>query len=110
MPVLPDRIDERSEAYRTNRAALQGLLQQHDELLAQVLGGGGPQYVERHRKRGKLLARERIELLVDADSPFLELSPLAAWGTSFPTGASLVTGIGVVEGRECVIIANDPTT
>ncbi len=110
MPILPDRIDERSDAYRANRAAMVALLEQHDELLATVLAGGGPQYVERHRKRGKLLARERIELLVDRDSPFLELSPLAAWGTSFPVGASLVTGIGVVEGRECVIIANDPTT
>ena len=63
----------------------------------------------RHHARGKLLARERIELLVDRDAPFLELSPVAAWGTDFPVGASVVTGIGVVEGVECVIIANDPT-
>ena len=54
-------------------------------------------------------ARERIELLVDRDAPFLELSPVAAWGTDYPVGASVVTGIGVVEGVECVIIANDPT-
>ena len=66
-------------------------------------------YVERHRKRGKLLPRERIELLVDQDAPFLELSPLAAYGTTFPVGASVVTGIGVVEGVECLLIANDPT-
>ena len=63
----------------------------------------------RHHARGKLLPRERIELLVDRDAPFLELSPVAAWGTDFPVGASVVTGIGVVEGVECVIIANDPT-
>lgn len=63
----------------------------------------------RHRRRGKLLARERIELLVDPDTPFLELSPLAAWGSDYPVGASMVTGIGVVEGVECVITANDPT-
>jgi acetyl-CoA carboxylase carboxyltransferase component len=66
--------------------------------------------VERHRKRGKLLARERIELLIDPDSPFLELSPLAAWGTAFPVGASIVTGVGVIEGRECMIVSSDPTT
>ncbi|MEU9835711.1 carboxyl transferase domain-containing protein [Streptosporangium sp. NPDC048047] len=76
---------------------------------ARAVAGGGPKYVERHRARGGLLARERIELLVDPDSAFLELSPLAGWGTEFPVGASVVTGIGVVEGVECVIVANDPT-
>nr|WP_240808327.1 carboxyl transferase domain-containing protein [Actinomadura geliboluensis] len=76
---------------------------------AKALEGGGEKYVARHRKRGKLLVRERIELLLDPDSPFLELSPLAAWGSDFPVGASVVTGIGVVEGVECVIVANDPT-
>ncbi|MFD0689248.1 acyl-CoA carboxylase subunit beta [Actinomadura fibrosa] len=76
---------------------------------AKALEGGGEKYVARHRKRGKLLARERIELLLDPDSPFLELSPLAAWGSDFPVGASVVTGIGVVEGVECMIVANDPT-
>ncbi|RSN55905.1 acetyl-CoA carboxylase carboxyltransferase subunit [Actinomadura sp. WAC 06369] len=76
---------------------------------AKALAGGGEKYVERHRRRGKLLARDRIELLLDRDSPFLELSPLAAWGSDFPVGASVVTGIGVVEGVECMIVANDPT-
>lgn len=77
----------------------------HNEALA----GGGPKYQERHRGRGKLGARERIELLLDPDTPFLELSPLAGWGSDFTTGASIVTGIGVVEGVECLITANDPT-
>nr|WP_243717489.1 carboxyl transferase domain-containing protein [Actinomadura darangshiensis] len=76
---------------------------------AKALEGGGEKYVARHRTRGKMLARERIELLLDPDSPFLELSPLAAWGSDFPVGASVVTGIGVVEGVECMIVANDPT-
>nr|WP_242608965.1 carboxyl transferase domain-containing protein [Actinomadura formosensis] len=76
---------------------------------AKALEGGGEKYLARHRKRGKMLARERIELLLDPDSPFLELSPLAAWGGDFPVGASVVTGIGVVEGVECMIVANDPT-
>ncbi|MEZ5323330.1 MAG: acyl-CoA carboxylase subunit beta [Microthrixaceae bacterium] len=69
----------------------------------------GAKYVERHHSRGKLTARERIELLIDEGSAFLELMPLAAWGTDFPVGASLVVGIGVVEGVECMISANDPT-
>ncbi|MGN9788803.1 acyl-CoA carboxylase subunit beta [Nonomuraea sp. ZG12] len=76
---------------------------------AKAVAGGGTKYVERHRGRGKLLARERVELLVDPDSPFLELSPLAAWGSEFAVGAGVVTGIGVIEGVECVITANDPT-
>ena len=80
-----------------------------DEQLALARAGGGERYVERHRARGKLLARERIELLVDRDSPFLELSPLAAWGTDYVVGASVVTGIGVIEGGECVIVASDAT-
>ncbi|WP_431961915.1 acyl-CoA carboxylase subunit beta [Actinacidiphila sp. bgisy160] len=84
---------------------LAGLEAEHEKALA----GGGPKYVDRHRSRGKLTARERVELLLDQDSPFLELSPLAAWGSDYPVGASLVTGIGVIEGTECVITANDPT-
>src|SRR5689334_18629970 len=85
------------------------LLDAHEEQLALARGGGGTRYVERHRRRGKLMVRERIELLLDRDSPFLELSPLAAWGTQFQVGASIVTGIGVVSGVECVIIGQDPT-
>jgi acetyl-CoA carboxylase carboxyltransferase component len=76
---------------------------------AKVRGGGGERYVERHRGRGKLLARERVELLLDPDSPFLELSTLAAWGTEYAVGGSVVTGLGVVSGVECVVMANDPT-
>ncbi len=76
---------------------------------ARAVAGGGAKYVERHHARGKLLPRERIELLVDEGSAFLELSPLAGWGSDFTVGASVVTGIGVVEGVECMITANDPT-
>jgi acetyl-CoA carboxylase carboxyltransferase component len=89
-------------------AMLARLAELHAEQ-AKALAGGGEKYVKRHHDRGKLLARERIELLVDEDSPFLELSPLAGHGTDFPVGGSVVTGIGVVEGVECVIIASDPT-
>jgi len=107
--ILPDRVLTASETYLANRAAMQSQIAKHDEELVAVIGGGGPKYVERHRTRGKMLARERVETLLDPGSPFLELSPLAGWGTTFPTGAGMVTGIGTVEGVECVIIANDPT-
>jgi len=93
-------------AYR--EAMLAKLEEVHAEQ-AKALAGGGDKYVKRHHERGKLLARERVELLVDEDSPFLELSTLAGYGTDFPVGGSVVTGIGVVEGVECVIIASDPT-
>src|SRR5215211_3768693 len=76
---------------------------------AKAVAGGGPKYVDRHHDRGKLMPRERIELLVDEGSAFLELMPLAGWGSDFAVGASVVTGIGVVEGVECMIVANDPT-
>src|SRR5436190_12558013 len=109
MPVLPDRVDRDAPQFAERRAALLEQLAEVDVQLALARAGGGEKYVERHRTRGKLLARERIELLLDPDSPFLELSPLAAWGTNYTVGASLVTGIGVVEGTEVLINANDPT-
>jgi acetyl-CoA carboxylase carboxyltransferase component len=93
----------------SNRDAMLARLAELEDEQAKAIAGGGEKYVERHRKRGKLLARERIELLLDPDSPFLELSPLAASGTDFQVGASVVTGIGVVEGVECMISASDPT-
>jgi acyl-CoA carboxylase subunit beta len=98
------------DAFERNRSGVLERLAEIDEQLAATRAGGGPKYVERHRRRGKLLARERIELLVDRDAPFLELMPLAGWGSDFPVGGSMVVGIGVVEGVECLISANDPTT
>lgn len=109
MTVLPTALDTNGPDYTANRQAMLAKLGELDAEHAKALAGGGPKYVERHRKRGKLLARERIELLLDPDTPFLELSPLAAWGSDYAVGASLVTGIGVVEGVECLITANDPT-
>ncbi len=102
-------IDPRSEAYAANRAAM---LERVADLAAQqakALAGGGERSVARHHDRGKLTARERIELLIDPDSPFLELGVLAGWGSDFTVGGSIVTGIGVVEGVECMIVAHDPT-
>jgi len=93
----------------TNREAMLEKLADLDAEHAKAVAGGGEKYVERHHARGKLLPRERIELLVDPGSAFLELSPLAGWGSDFTVGASVVTGIGVIEGVECMITANDPT-
>jgi acyl-CoA carboxylase subunit beta len=109
MSVLASRLDRASATYRANRAANVELLAEMDRQLAQARAGGGQKYVDRHRARGKLLARERVELLLDRDAPFLELSPLAAWGSDFPVGASGVTGVGPVAGVECVVTASDPT-
>ena len=110
MEVLPSRIDTSDGEFRANRQAMVERLEEFERLLAQARAGGGEKYVARHRSRGKLLARERIELLVDRDSPFLELSTLAAWGSDKPLGANVVTGVGVVSGVECVISAHDPTS
>lgn len=107
--MIRSRLDTESDDYRGRREAMLAKLRELDAEHARAVAGGGEKYVERHRGRGKLLARERIELLVDPDSPFLELSPLAAWGSEFPVGAGMVSGIGVIEGVECVITANDPT-
>jgi acyl-CoA carboxylase subunit beta len=94
---------------QTRREAMLEKLAALEAEHAKAVAGGGEKYVDRHRGRGKLLARERIELLLDEGSAFLELSPLAGWGSDYKVGASVVTGIGVVEGVECMIIANDPT-
>jgi acetyl-CoA carboxylase carboxyltransferase component len=109
MAILPTRIDPRSEAFRLNYAGMLEQVKVLQEQLALSRAGGGEKYVTRHRQRGKLLPRERIELLLDPDSPFLELSPLAAWGTEYALGAGVVTGVGVISGVECVVNANDPT-
>ncbi|WP_370324433.1 acyl-CoA carboxylase subunit beta [Euzebya sp.] len=109
MDVLGTRIDPRSDAYRENADGMAALLATLDELTAEANAGGGDRYVERHRRRGRLLPRERIELLVDRDSALLELSVLTANGTEYAVGGSGVSAIGVVNGVECAISASDPT-
>jgi acetyl-CoA carboxylase carboxyltransferase component len=109
MTVLSTEVDTASPAYLSNRDAQSAAVAALNEQLELVAAGGGPRYVQRHHERGRLLARERIELLVDRDGPFMELSALAAWGTEFNVGAAIVTGIGQVSGTECMIIAHDPT-
>jgi acetyl-CoA carboxylase carboxyltransferase component len=109
MAALDTSLDPRSTVYADNRAAMLDRLADLDSAATQTRAGGGDRYVARHHARNKLLARERIELLIDRESPFLELSPYAAWGTEYAVGASVITGIGLVEGVACVIVANDPT-
>ena len=109
MTTLRSTVDPKSVDFGSNRDAMLAKLAEIEAEQAKAVAGGGEKYVERHRKRGKLLVRERIELLLDRDSPFLELSPLAAWGSDYAVGASVVTGIGVVEGVECLISGSDPT-
>lgn len=109
MTVLASALDPASTEYAAHREAMLAKLAELDAEQAKALRGGGEKYVGRHRGRGKLLARERVELLLDPDTPFLELSPLAAWGSEYAVGAAMVTGIGVVAGVECLITANDPT-
>ncbi|MEU9197724.1 acyl-CoA carboxylase subunit beta [Streptomyces hundungensis] len=109
MPTLRTALDPTTPEHHTASTAMHSKLAELEAEHAKALAGGGEKYTARHRRRGKLLPRERIELLLDPDTPFLELSPLAAWGSDYPVGASMVTGIGTVEGVECLVTANDPT-
>jgi acetyl-CoA carboxylase carboxyltransferase component len=109
MPVLHSAVDPHGKVFADNQTAMLERIAELDAALAQALAGGGERYTQRHHTRGKLLARERIELLVDRDAPFLELMSVAAYGSDYPVGAGVVTGIGIVSGVPCMIIANDPT-
>lgn len=109
MKTLTSSFDFTSPIAEANRKGNLERLAELERQLALAVAGGGEKYVQRHRKRGRLLARERIELLLDRDAPFLEIGGVAAWGTEYPVGASVVTGIGVVSDVECMIVANDPT-
>src|SRR3712207_823671 len=90
---------------------MEALVAELRERTASVAEGGGSDAIDKHRSRGKLLARDRVDRLVDAGSAFLELNALAAWDVydGQAPSAGIVTGIGVVEGRECVVVANDAT-
>ena len=111
MESLPSRTRTTSAEFIANREFHEALAAELRARLAVVKAGGGPSAVDRHRGRGKMLARERIEALIDAGSPFLEFSPLAAFGLydNEAPGAGIVTGIGAIHGKPCVIVANDAT-
>ena len=111
MAVLTSQLDRDAEEFARRRERMEELVAELRERTAQVASGGGEKATERHRSRGKLPARERVDLLVDPGTAFLELNALAAWEMydGGAPSAGIVTGIGVVEGRECVIVANDAT-
>ncbi len=111
MTVLRSKVSAASDEFRANAAANQALVDDLRYQLERAALGGGERARERHVARGKLLPRERVDRLLDPGSPFLELSPLAAHGLydDEAPGAGIITGIGVVSGRECVIVANDAT-
>jgi len=108
---LESKIVTSSAEFKANKAAMEKVVAQLRERMELVKRGGPPQHVERHKKRGKLTARERIAGLCDPDTPFLELNPLAAWGMYDGEApcAGIVTGVGVVHGREVLIVSNDAT-
>ncbi|MFH2094664.1 MAG: carboxyl transferase domain-containing protein, partial [Bacteroidota bacterium] len=111
MFTLETKINTKSDEFKKNKEDYLLLMEKYRNILKEVTRGGSEDAIEKHKKRGKLLARERINLLVDQNTPFLELSPLAAFGQykdEFPS-AGIVTGIGIIHGRETVIIANYAT-
>src|ERR1700755_3428809 len=108
---LHSSIDPKYEDFARNTDAMSALLGELRDKLDLVAGGGGEASRARHTSRGKMLARERVDLLLDPGTAFLELSPLAAHGLygGDVHSASIVTGVGRISGRECVIVANDAT-
>ena len=109
MPALESNLDVSSEAFEKNRADMQDLLETMNGLLAEAAEGGGPEATARLRSRNKIPIRERIAHVLDRDSPFLEISPLAAWRSPFAVGSGFVVGIGVIKDVECVILGHDPS-
>jgi 3-methylcrotonyl-CoA carboxylase beta subunit len=108
---LESKINPNSSEFLKNKEEYGIILNKFKEILSKVRQGGPPLSLSRHKERGKLLARERVDLLVDKNTPFIELSSLAAYGlydNEFPS-AGIITGIGVVHGKETIIIANDAT-
>ncbi len=111
MDVIPSEIRTQSSEFETNRNAMKAIVEEWRKRVETVKAGGGPEAVKKHKARGKLTARERINALVDANSAFLEFSTLAAWDMyeGAAPGAGIVTGIGIIHGIECVLVANDAT-
>lgn len=108
---LKSNIKTDTKEFKDNQKEFLKIFREYQKILKETHHGVSEKSVERHKKRGKLLARERIDLLVDPNTPFLELSALAAYGeynNQFPS-AGIVTGVGVIQGREAIIIANDAT-
>ena len=108
-PPLVSRLDTASEQFHRNRADMLEQLELIDGLLDEAEAGGGQKAMDRMRSRNKLPVRERIANVLDPDSPFLEISALAGYGSDYAMGGGMVVGIGVIAGTECLIMANDPS-
>ena len=109
-PVIKSRLDRRSDAFAANRDANEQALAELEKHFDKARAGGGEKYIKRFRDRGKLLPRERVEALVDPGGYFLELCPLAGADVrGHHPGASIIGGVGVVSGVECMISASDAT-
>jgi acetyl-CoA carboxylase carboxyltransferase component len=108
-PPLPSSVDPADDAFVRNRTDMLAQIAEIDELLDQAEAGGGPERMERLRRRGKLPIRERIANVLDPDSPFLEISALAGYHSDYAVGGGMVVGIGVIAGTECVVLGNDPS-
>jgi len=106
---LRSRLATAGGEFTQNATAMRALAEEVHALHEQVLGGGGPQYVERHRARGKMMVRERLEAVVDPGTPVLELCPLAGLHTGDPVGGGVVVALAEVAHTQCLVIANDPT-
>ncbi len=111
MSVLKTATNRRSEEFQSNQKAMELLLSDMQDKVQKISLGGGEKYREKHLARGKLLPRERIRQLLDVGSPFLEFSQFAAWGKydNQVAAAGIITGIGRVNGQECLIVCNDAT-
>ena len=111
MPVLTSKINPRSEAFRASAGLMQQLLADLNARLALIAQGGGDVARARHTARGKLLPRDRVAMLLDPGTPFLEIAPLAALNMyrNDAPGAGLIAGIGRVSGVDCMIVCNDAT-
>ena len=108
-PPLPSALDTGTAAFAQNRADMEEHLAVIEGLLDEADAGGGPESTARLRSRDKMPIRERIAAVLDPDTPFFEISALAANGSEYPTGGGMVVGIGVIAGTECVIMGNDPS-
>ena len=116
MPQIDTKLNPRSEDFKTNIAAMQAVVEDLRAKVAAIAQGGGAAASAKHVARGKLLPRDRVQMLLDPGTPFLELSQMAAYGmyqdangVDAAPAAGIITGIGRVAGQECVIVCNDAT-
>ena len=111
MEIFDTHVDSSGARFKTNQERMRQLVAELRERMSRARDGGGPKYLHRQREQGKLPVRERIDRLLDPGTPFLELSPLAAYDMydDDVPAAGIVTGIGRVSAREVLIVANDAT-